>query len=683
MLRSARFAAIAIAVCAPPAFADELGAVAQIDTVRVTASWAPLSAEQTPQSLTVVDGDDLRARGARDLRSGLALVCGVEAVPGGDSGPAGAVPALWGLREFDAFLLVVDGIPWGGAFIPNLPTLDLSDVDRIEVLRGPAPVTYGSTSFVGVIHVFHRHPGAGESAEIAVGSYETVRGSAALNLGGFSRLEMDGARERFRDEDAGVDRGHARYRMDLPHDIQADVDGVVLKQDPTSPVPRVGAQLDPSIPLDANHNPIDARLDTNRWQLSASQSMHFVNWNFAASHADDDNTRGFLQEGAIDDGSTPNAVGYTQERKLTELYGQAHHRFLPASRVGLAVGVDALFGKGEEESENFQYYAPLNGNPAQRSSDGVPTEETEFEAERTFLGLFAEADWHPAAAWTVLAGARLNYFDETREGEAEVDGVETPTKVTDSETRPSGRLGITWRVWESNADDDLDLYVNAQDTFKPAAVDFGPEAEVEPLDSETARSIELGARTDLLHHRLHMDASVFRMDFENLVVSTFEDGLPKLDNAGTERFDGVELGAKCDVASDWSAIATYAWHDATFLDYEQQFGGVNTSLDGNQLEMSPHHLVSAGLQFHGTKVHAEVFSNYIGERFLNKRNTAKAEAYSTIDASAGAKLGRVGILVAGRNLSDRRDPVAESELGEAQYYRLTARVVEVSASITL
>ncbi len=44
-------------------------------------------------------------------------------------------PALWGLREFDAFLLVVDGVPWGGAFNPALTTLDLTNVERIDVLR--------------------------------------------------------------------------------------------------------------------------------------------------------------------------------------------------------------------------------------------------------------------------------------------------------------------------------------------------------------------------------------------------------------------------------------------------------------------------------------------------------------------------------------------------------------------
>ena len=670
-------------VCVLPAASTRAEYAAVMDTLRVTATWAPLTAEQLPETVTVIDGEQLRLRGARDLRSALALVSGVEAVPGGDGGPAGSVPALWGLREFDAFLLVVDGIPWGGAFIPSLTTLDLNDVDRIEVLRGPAPITYGSTSFVGVIHVFHRRPGSGEGhVDVGGGSFNTVRGSAALDVGGRGRLSLDGSREGFKDDHAGVDRGHARYRLDLPGELHVDADAVVLRQDPNSPHPRAGATLDASIPLDANHNPKDAKLDTDRFQLSATQSLRWADWAFAVSHATDDNVRGFLEEGATDDGSTPNANGYTQDRDLTEVYGEVHRRFIASPKAGVTIGGDLLFGRGKENSRNFRYYAPLDGNPVPASVQGATVENTEFEAERMFLGLFVETDWHPAPAWTVLAGVRFNNVEETREGEAEVNGVDVPAKVKDTKARLGGRLGVTWQAWQDDADG-LALYVDARDTFKPAAIDFGPEAELDPLKPETAISVEVGARTDLAGGKVHFDASAFRMDFENLVVATIVNGNPALENAGKERFDGVELDAEIDMTPQWRGMATYAWHDATFRDYEQDFGGTLTRLDGNNLEMSPRHLVSGGLAYSGPRFHTEAYANYIGKRWYNKRNTAEAGAYTTLDASAGTHAGKVDLRVAGRNLTDRRDAVAESELGESQYYRLPARTIEASASLRI
>jgi len=108
------------------------------EQIEVVATRIPEVTHDVPASVEVIGGDALRATGATTLRDALALAAGVEVAPGSDAGPAGSVPELWGLREFDAFLLVVDGIPSGGAFNPALATLSLRDVERIEVLRGPA-----------------------------------------------------------------------------------------------------------------------------------------------------------------------------------------------------------------------------------------------------------------------------------------------------------------------------------------------------------------------------------------------------------------------------------------------------------------------------------------------------------------------------------------------------------------
>ena len=114
------------------------------EQVEVTATRVPEDAEEVPAAIEVFSGEELRQRGARDLRSALSGAIGVDIAPGGDNGPAGYVPDFWGLKEFDAFLLVVDGVPWGGAYNPALTSLNLNDVERIEVMRGPAPITYGA-----------------------------------------------------------------------------------------------------------------------------------------------------------------------------------------------------------------------------------------------------------------------------------------------------------------------------------------------------------------------------------------------------------------------------------------------------------------------------------------------------------------------------------------------------------
>src|SRR6266576_2053527 len=153
----------------------------RIPTVEVVGTRIPERPHDVAASIEVFSGDELRARGATALKDALALAAGIAIAPGGDAGPASAVPEFWGLREFDAFLLVVDGIPWGGAFNPAISTLSLRDVERIEILRGPAPVTYGATSFVGVIHVVHK-PAAAQTKYIEAHGGTFGTGGGAIDI---------------------------------------------------------------------------------------------------------------------------------------------------------------------------------------------------------------------------------------------------------------------------------------------------------------------------------------------------------------------------------------------------------------------------------------------------------------------------------------------------------------------
>src|SRR6266404_3170507 len=117
----------------PPSSPNGTQAVPAVhETVEVTVTRLPEDAVKVPSAIEVFSGEELRSRGVRDLRSALGLAVGVEIAPGGDSGPASSVPEFWGLKEFDAFLLVVDGVPWGGSFNPALTSLSLYDVERIE-----------------------------------------------------------------------------------------------------------------------------------------------------------------------------------------------------------------------------------------------------------------------------------------------------------------------------------------------------------------------------------------------------------------------------------------------------------------------------------------------------------------------------------------------------------------------
>jgi len=176
---------------------------------------------------------------------------------------------------------------------------------------------------------------------------------------------------------------------------------------------------------------------------------------------------------------------------------------------------------------------------------------------------------------------------------------------------------------------------------------------------------------------------VFRMNFHNLVVSQEIDGLPALTNAGNEKFNGAETEARWNFGDGMSLVGTYAYHDARFADYVQDFDGVATQLDGKLLEMSPQHLASAGFMFTPPQgFRAYIVADYVGKRWLNKRNTALADDYTTFDAGFGYAWDQWELRADGYNLSDRRDPVSESELGEGSYYLMSGRMYWLTARYT-
>jgi outer membrane receptor protein involved in Fe transport len=687
------FAALAAPVCIwaqEPTTADPDHAVAE--TIQVTATRVPEDVEAVPASVTVISGDELRARGVTDLPHALSIVAGVSVAPGGDAGPAGSVPELWGLREFDAFLLVVDGVPWGGAFNPALTTLDLTDVDRIEVLRGSAPVLYGATSFVGVIHVIHRAAGTpGRSVSLWGGSYSS--GGAAVTLpftaGRFQQsLTINGENQGFKDDRTGFERGHLLWRGSLPTDrgvFRIDFDGNVLKQDPASPHPRQGRVLSPLVPLDTNYNPRDARIDEDRWHLTTGwdQTLGRGTWSstLAFTHSKRDTLRGFLAE--ISNQGPTNATGFEQDLTVNDVYFDTHLAFQPSENVQIVAGVDHLYGKAKADSEDFDYFVRLDGSGAPSGDDPIRQEGFEMEDERNFSGLYLQTEWTPTHRLRFQVGARLNRTQEDREaGEESLVGEEPGEeeeegKVEKTVTRGSGIVGVSFLAHETS-DGAIWLYADWRDSYKPAALDFGPEAEAEILEPETADSWEAGIKGRHLGGRLEWELSAFQMDFENLVVAQAVNGLPALVNAGAERFKGAELETEFRFLPDLIGRLVYSRHDAKFQDFVQDFDGVPTQLDGNRLEMSAKDLAGIGLiWFPERGWNASVQADYVGDRFLNKRNTALAPSYTTYSAGIGYRFDRWDLRVQGENLTDERDPVAESELGDAQYYRMTARNVRL------
>ncbi len=664
---------------------------AEVSVITVTATRVPEPIDQIPATLAVVPGEELRARDARDLASALSLVSGIEAPAGGDAGPSSAVPSFWGLHEFDAFLLVMDEVPWGGAFNPAISTLNLSDVERIEVLKGAAPVMYGATSFVGVVQVLHYPAGeASDSADIALGNYRSARGTAAFalpRLGDYRHsFAAEGQSLGFADSRESVSDGRVLYRgaLDLGRgELRLDANLSIVRDVPPSPVIRKGPALTTLTPLDANFNPADAALDENRYQLALGYSLptDWGTWDTLASlsHSSVTDIRAFLHSDLSGAADTQN-----QQRLLLDDYLDTHLATDFGSST-LLLGADLLYGYGRQSTENGNgaYIVPLDGSVVPPPTTALAVNEYGYVSDkRLFAGQYVQVDWKPDARWDMTAGMRLNETWESKTASDLTLPPFTPTEQYDAQSasrnvvRPTETLGLSYRLWAQGRDQAV-LYTDWRNAFKPAALDFGPDYQPAVLLPETARMYELGARGAAADGRFSYQAELFRLDFSNLVVAT-ETG--SLTNAASSQLRGGELEARFDIADDLVIAANYAYHDAHFTQYLFFDAGTSTYVDvaGKQLPLSPRHLASGGLLYTPRRgFNSTLVVTYVGRRYLDEQNVAPAGGYTRLDATLGYRMGPYQLSLEGTNLSNQRPPVSASEFGSDSFYLLNARALWV------
>lgn len=681
-----------------------------LETVQVTATRFGERVQEVPGSIGIVTGEDLRDRGAMDLRSAMALLGGVSVAQGGDAGPAGAVPGLLGVREVDDLLLLIDGIPAGGAFVPQFEAISLVNVERIEVLRGATPVYFGSTAFAGTINVIHYAAGKAENAiNVRYGSYGSVgaSGSTVLSDGPVRQsLSIELGDEKVPDARAGFKRAQGSYRLASAlagGRFQADVNLLALRQKPDSPgliEPSTG-QFTSLLPVDFNQNPANARLDTDRVQLVVGYDRpgSFGAWGTTVSYteANKESLRGF-----IDAGDTPSPYtaatladleAFRQTQRLHDLFVDSHLTTAVGRGFDVTGGVNLLVGRADVNSNRYGTRLLLNGQASVPDIDalGAPKGTLAFDDYRRFLGVYVQSRSAPASDTSLLAGLRWNDTHETRaETRLNSRGLTTPASTTQDVRRLSGSLGGQWQLVKAKDRflSELSLHASVGDTFQPAQIDFGPNPEAKPsggglLKPETQRSLVVGLKGDLLSELAEFDLDGFLVDFDNQpVLATAGDGTAVLESGGKQRYKAVQLEGALHPAVGWTVKAHVTWSDATYRNYDTVLADTPTQLSGKRQILNPRLRAGAGLIYAPPRgLRGSLTTVYTGSRYLDVSNTARVGGYSVIDASIGYRFQRATLTVTAANLTDRRDAVLLSELGDGQFYRMSGRRIDAVISV--
>jgi vitamin B12 transporter len=185
-------------------------------TVVVSATREPIPVADVGSTVTIITGEELEERQIRIVSDAL------RAAPGVAVNRSGTLGALSQVRirgaESQQTVVMVDGVKMNDPFTSEVDFANIltAEVERVEVLRGPQSVIFGSEAIGGVISIYTKRgtPGVQYGGFAEGGSFGTFQGSGAVrganDSGNFalsvSGITTDGANiSRFGSEKDGYD----------------------------------------------------------------------------------------------------------------------------------------------------------------------------------------------------------------------------------------------------------------------------------------------------------------------------------------------------------------------------------------------------------------------------------------------------------------------------------------------
>jgi outer membrane receptor protein involved in Fe transport len=710
---SACAAALALVCLAPgrARAADDAPVVMPHDSTKyqilVSATRRPTDPLNVPNAASVISGRDLRRRGAATLADAIQDVVGLDTGDGSDNGMRLPNIGMWGLKEFDALLVTVDGIPIGGPFNPSLSQIPIDDVERIEVVKGPQGTMYGVSAFAGMVQVFTNSSEDGRGhVMLGGGSFSNVHGnggvgrtfanglSARVNA---SALHSDGWQDRTGSElergsvQLARDFGKSNHSLSLIGFNDDQKWGTALPYDPQAGTIEPGFRVDENYAVRGahlQHRVLGAALHSS----FPIESRHRVENTLSFTHDEQASLRSFPGEVS---GDTVASEGVKLDPTESSFFDDLRllSRFKAGGDHSLVVGTALTYGRTTASGIGFDFDQLLSDRSSIPNLSTIPVgDHRSFEDRRTFFGAYAHDEWTPVARFTLSGGGRVDNTSEKLHAVGQEVGDPNAAISDDSKSTGawSGDVATMFRLAPEGASalEAFNVYVNYKSSFKPAAPNLTEAEDARILEPERTHSLEGGFKMRAFDRQLGLDFSWFQMDFENLVVGNLDTlGQPQLLNAGRERFKGQEISVTLEpvVLPGFSVSAGYAHHDARFVQFTfVDPDGIFLDVSGNRLELTPQDLFNVRASYHAPAgIGGWVASRTQGKRALDRDNVAFIDSFSEVDAGVEYEMGRATLTVVGRNLGDHREIVGESEIGDAQFYIAAPRRVNAELTIRL
>lgn len=666
-----------IGTISAPAMDDES---LSLTTPTTAGSRLNLTAMETPASVESLSGEQVRARGDRNVQDAVSRSTGISRT--GTPGDGGTSLQARGFTGQSSVMQLYDGNRmYTGMGTATFP-VDTWSVERVDVLRGPASVLYGEGATGAVVNVIPKKPFSGEienHLRVGYGSYD--RQQQAFDSGGsltdtlsyrlnLNRLRSNGWIDR---GDSSSDFISAALRWQATDDLAFTFAHDYGDQRPQNyfGTPLINGRLQDSL-RNKNYNVRDdqqhyndqwTRLTTD-WQindaLSASNELYYLKaqrrWQNAENYNFDRDTRQLSRSGYFGIGHKQEQVGdrqtFTFKHSLFDLDSQTVTG-VDYNRIRFQLNSNSPFNDVLPNGQALDLYHPQPGYFASAN----PYRD-QFDSTTKQMSLFAENRTQLSERWSLVTGVRRDYVHVDRNNL--IDGSQSDKTLT----------GNNWKaglVFALTPDTSFYGQVATSTDGIGGLISLSPSQQ--QYDLSTARQTEIGMKQLFWDQRGEFTLAAYRIVKKKLL--TDDPGNPTLkQQVGQQSSNGLEASLDLQLPHAWQLQANAAIVKAKYDDFSEVVNGQTLSYNGNRPVDVPRRTANLWLNKKlSDDLKAGAGVRYVDARYADMANRNELPSYTVVDATLSWQALRnttLGLQV--NNLFDRQ--YAQSQYNEGQQWIL-------------
>ncbi len=519
----------------------------QLDPIYIDLGQSKIEAEKSGRAYTVITGEQLEQSQTRYVADAL------RQVPGFAVSRTGSYGGLTQVRvrgaESNHLLVMIDGIEasetGNGEF--DFGSLQVADIDHIEVLRGPQSAFWGSNALAGVVNIVTKggsRDGFKVGGRTETGTDGTWLGSVLLQ-GGKENYDfsLSGAwrqNEGFNISDFGSEKDgdrngtiNGKFKVDLTPDIA--IDGTFRYVNRKSDYDREGNYGTPFQGL-----LIDSDNQTSTKELLGSLGISWTSLDGALTQKarikDGDTAREYFEDGKYNSGNDGN--------RFSGSYQASYSFDTPA----FAESKHTLTAGYEGERETFQQKASKAdiSSPWYNSSQFEKHDRTTHSFVGEYRGEFYDQ---------LYLNAAIRHDGNDRFKDASTYSLAGAWKIPGWGTRlhSSVGTGVTNPTFYEQFG-----FIPSQYLGNPA------------LTPEKSLGWDLGVEQSFFDERLVLDITYFHQDLTDEIVTLYSTPSRPINQSGKSRRQGVELAATLDLMNGFTTTTTYTYTDASDPDGQDE-----------------------------------------------------------------------------------------------------------------